>query len=201
MRSSQFEGLIRVLKDLSAEQKRRLQEVLEQGDPEASVLALLESRLGSSPNCHHCGADFKRVQRWGRSHGLQRWRCRNCQRSFNALSGTPLARLRKRMHWLAFAQTLSERLTVAQAAERCGVHPTTSFRWRHRFLRAQMANQDPLGGIVEADETFFRLSFKGAKRWCRPKELAGGGWPIGRGTVWNSVYLICPMRVSDRLTH
>ena len=48
--------------------------------------------------------------------------------------------------------------------ELCGVHPTTAFRWRHRFLRAP-ADDKPrtLSGIVEADETFILESFKG--RW------------------------------------
>ena len=70
---------------------------------------------------------------------------------------------------------MAEGLTVAAAAERCGVHPTTSFRWRHRFLRAETADRERLSGIVEADETFFRLSFKGSRRW------RGDTAPPGRG--------------------
>ncbi|MCB9943170.1 MAG: IS1595 family transposase [Geminicoccaceae bacterium] len=41
----------------------------------------------------------------------------------------------------------------------------TSFRWRHRFLRAGVADAEALSGIVEADETFFRRSFKGSRCW------------------------------------
>ena len=54
--------------------------------------------------------------------------------------------------------------SLAKTAELCGVHPTTAFRWRHRFLRAP-ADDKPrtLSGIVEADETFILESFKG--RW------------------------------------
>ena len=32
---------------------------------------------------------------------------------------------------------------------------TTSFRWRHRFLKAPEAAREALAGVVEADETFF----------------------------------------------
>jgi transposase-like protein len=54
--------------------------------------------------------------------------------SFNALTGTPLARLRKRERWLPYLQCIIESRTVRAAAIIVGVHRTTSFRWRHRFV-------------------------------------------------------------------
>ena len=54
--------------------------------------------------------------------------------------------------------------SLARTAELCGVHPTTAFRWRHRFLSAPGADKPrKLSGIVEVDETFILESFKG--RW------------------------------------
>ena len=54
--------------------------------------------------------------------------------------------------------------SLAKTAELCGVHPTTAFRWRHRFLGAPAADKPrKLSEIVEADETFILESFKG--RW------------------------------------
>lgn len=163
MRADEFELLQGLLSRLTVEQKDRLRVLLSAGDQEAAVVALLESRLSADPRCVHCGAE--RVLRWGISHGLQRFRCRDCRRSFNALTGTPLARLRKKACWLTFAESLSEGLSVKAAAKRCLVAPSTSFRWRHRFLQAKTANSEALSGIVEADETFFRLSYKGSRRW------------------------------------
>ena len=160
-----FELLLGLLEELSVDQRGQLKDALSTGDSEEAVVALIERRLGDRPVCVHCKAAHEKVRRWGKSHGLQRWRCGACNRTFNALTGTPLARLRKKACWLRFAETLSEGLTVKAAAARCGVDPTTSFRWRHRFLRAEITNSEPLGGIVEADETFFRLSFKGSRQW------------------------------------
>lgn len=40
------------------------------------------------------------MHRCGHASGLQRYRCLSCGCSFNALTGAPLARLRKRAHWL-----------------------------------------------------------------------------------------------------
>src|SRR3954453_18085519 len=53
------------------------------------------------------------------------------------------------------------------SAERCGV--STAFRWRHRFLTAPAASPI-LTGIVEADETFVLLSYKGSRAWQRAEQ-------------------------------
>jgi hypothetical protein len=50
----------------------------------------------------------------------RRFRCKGCGgRSFNALTGTPLARLRKKECWLDFGRSLSECETVVASAGRC----------------------------------------------------------------------------------
>jgi transposase-like protein len=122
--------------------------------------------------CPHCQSE--RLGRWGSQSGLHRFRCRDCGKSFNALTGTRLARLRHKEHWLEYSQALIEGLTVRKAAERCGIAKTTSFRWRHRFL-TDIAIQKPTGltGIVEADETYFPLSFKGSRHLPRLSHRRG----------------------------
>jgi len=86
------------------------------------------------------------------------YRCRDCGRTFNALTGTPLARLRHKETWLTFGEALQNADSVRKSAKACGVAVTTAFRWRHRFLCAAKADKPTkLGGIVEADETFFDL--------------------------------------------
>jgi len=43
-----------------------------------------------------------------------------------------------------------------------GMSPNTMLRWRHRFLSAFVSNgQVAMTGVVQADEKFFRQSFKG----------------------------------------
>ena len=116
-----------------------------------------------SRGCPHCAG--REIVGWGRSDGLLRFRCKSCGRTFNALTRTPMAHLRKKEKWLAHAQAMIEGKSLAKTAKLCGVHPTTAFRWRHRFLRAP-ADDKPrsLSGIVEADETSpSSKSFKG--RW------------------------------------
>jgi transposase-like protein len=110
----------------------------------AACIALIEqSARGRS--CPHCHCPHK--QRCGSANGLQRFRCCACHRTHNALTGTPLARLRKREHWLSFLQCVLESRTVRDSARVTGVHRTTSFRWRHRFVAAA-ARDRPAGRPV-----------------------------------------------------
>ena len=125
--------------------------------------------------CPHCAS--RDIVGWGRSDGLLRYRCKACRRTFNALTKTPMAHLRKKEKWLDHAQAMIEGKSLAKTAKLCGVHPTTAFRWRHRFLRAP-ADDKPrtLSGIVEADETFILESFKG--RWSDlPRKARKRGGP------------------------
>jgi transposase-like protein len=125
-------------------------------------LGTMSVKRVESQGCPHCAG--REIVGWGRSHGLMRFRCKSCGRTFNALTRTPMAHLRKKERWLDHARAMIEGRSLAKTAEPCGVHPTTAFRWRHRFLRAP-ADDKPrsLSGIVEADETFILESFKG--RW------------------------------------
>ena len=116
----------------------------------------------ANQGCPHCAG--RAIVAWGGSHGLSRFRCKSCGRTFNALTKTAMAHLHKRERWLDHARAMIEGKSLAKTAELCGVHPTTAFRWRHRFLGAPAADKPKkLSGIVEADETFILESFKG--RW------------------------------------
>ena len=140
-------------------------------DP-AECLALIEAAAAGRP-CPHCAC--ARLHRSGFASGLQRFRCLGCRRSFNALTGTPLARLRKRACWLPFIQCLLESRTVRDAALATGVHRTTSFRWRHRFAPGAARHRPAtLSAIVEADETYRLESQKGSRNLTRPPRQRGG---------------------------
>src|SRR4030042_6255930 len=163
MHVNEFRKLVDEVQNLTPGQRKELIERTRKIDSQQEVLSLLEKRSEGHRRCPHCGHD--RIGRWGTSSGLQRYRCRECGATFNALTGTPLSRLRHKDKWLAYARTLVEGKSVRKAADLCGVHRNTTFRWRHRFLSlVEKDKPDRLTGIVEADETFFQESFKGQKK-------------------------------------
>jgi transposase-like protein len=135
-------------------------------------LRLIEEAFGK-PSCPECGC--QRCQRCGHANGLQRYRCVACRRTFNALTGTPLARLRLRNKWLPYLQCVIESRSVRAAAEQVAVAKSTSFRWRHRFIAAVRREPRPqLSGIVEADETYHQESQKGSRHLTRRPRKRGG---------------------------
>ncbi len=85
--------------------------------------------------CPHCEHD--KLGKWGYASGLRRWKCKSCDRTFNILTKTPLARLRKKEKWLDNANAMTVGKSVRATAKDCAVHPNTAFRWRHRFLELQ----------------------------------------------------------------
>lgn len=142
--------------------------------PDPGPLALAARNRLDRTGCPHCRGH--RLQGWGHASGLPRYRCMDCRRSFNALTGTPLARLRKKEQWAAQAQALITGESLVKAAQRCGVAATTAFRWRHRFLSAPALDKPSrLTGIVEVDETYILESFKGRRAGLpRPAHERGG---------------------------
>ncbi len=143
-------------------------------DGKCDALTAAAGRRVRTRGCPHC--DATDIRPWGRAHGLPRYRCTECRRTFNALSGTSLARLRHKDRWQDQARALMSGESVAEAASRCGVAYTTAFRWRHHFLVAPALDKPTrLNGIVEADETFILESFKGQRdRLPRAARTRGG---------------------------
>ena len=99
--------------------------------PRKDTLGMTSHERVAAQGCPHCAS--RAVVGWGRSHGLLRFRCKSCGRTFNALTKTPMAHLRKKERWLDHARAMIEGKSLAKTAQLCGVHPTTAFRWRHRF--------------------------------------------------------------------
>lgn len=163
MRAREMKHLVAMASRLTPAQRGTLLASLTSGLAHSEALELVQGRLGPKPSCPKCQA--QKVVRNGQADGVQRYKCRGCGVTFNALTGTPLARLRHRDKWLLQAQALDQGLSVRKAAGQMGVHRTTSFRWRHRFLTLpREVKEQALTGVAEADETYVLRSFKGQRQ-------------------------------------
>lgn len=191
MKSEDFKKLVQSLSEMTPHQKQGLANKLRSTRQSEASLSLIEDRLKKQAACPHCSHD--KVVRHGMISGLQRYRCKGCRATFNALTGTPLARLRHKDKWLEYADHIAQGISVRKAAKICGVHSNTTFRWRHRFL-ALPDSQKPLTlvGIAEADETVFLQSFKGQRRGLPRAPRKRGGKAIKRGLSEEQIpVLIC----------
>jgi transposase-like protein len=166
MRTDELKRLRAMLPLLTSAQRAQLLQELAATDGLDVATELVERRAIERQACPKCSA--KRIVRNGSANGLQRYKCRGCGVTFNALTGTPLARLRHRDKWLGQAEAMSDGLSVRKTAAWLGVHRTTAFRWRHRWLtRPAQVKAANMVGVVEADETYELRSYKGQKARLR----------------------------------
>ena len=127
----------------------------------AASLAAIELGVDDERRCPHC-ASAGAVSR-GKARGLRRYRCKACGKTFGALTGTALSGLHHKERWLAFGASLGAGETIREAAERCGIAPSTAHRWRHRFLAAVRQAPDRLAGSSRRTRPSFSRAGRGAE--------------------------------------
>ncbi len=178
MENLKFHETLENLGSCNPYQFRIIQEEIETIKAHKCVSVELETPIGDVI-CPHCNS--KHFQRWGKRSDLQRYRCKSCKKTFNSLTGTPLARLKRKGHWLEYSECLRDSITIRAAAEKCGISVDTSFRWRHRFLtNAKKIKAASLCGVVEANEINFLFSNKGEKGLDRPARKRGNSGKINK---------------------
>ena len=157
----------------SNDERQALHEKLQSIDDIEKVCDIIETRHEQQALCPHCQSS--KYYKHGKANGLKRYKCRECNRTFNALTKTPMSRLRKKGKWLAYLRCMTESKTIRQSARRLEVNNSTAFRWRHRFLSwITLDHPEKLKGVVEIDETYFLESEKGSRKLKRPARKRGG---------------------------
>lgn len=193
MNASDFNSFVAEVRDLSMRQRAKLFELLKGESQYQKTVELIERAASNHLSCPRCRSSQYHLH--GHAHGLQRYRCTHCGRTYNALTGTPMAWLRYKDRWLDFADCMLNSYTVRRAASRCDIHKSTSFRWRHRFLVLSKTDRPQcLRGITEADEMYLLESEKGARHLDRPARKRGGS-AKQRGTSHEQV---CVLVARDR---
>jgi len=129
-------------------------------------------KISNVDSCRHCNSEI--FIKWGRRDGMQRYKCRCCAKTFNCLSGTPLAKLGRREKWIMYANCLKKGLSIRKAATECNIHKNTSFKWRHRFLFNTIdIKTNNMNGIVEIDSMDEIKSYKGSRNMHREPRKRG----------------------------
>lgn len=120
-------------------------------------------RFSDGKVCPHCGGGHI-VRNGKRPDGIQRYKCKDCKKRFVITANSIAFGTRKDLSvWRKYIECLLNGLSIIKSAKNCGISKNTSFAWRHKILDAlrSMVSTMQLAGIVEADETFFSVSYKG----------------------------------------
>ncbi|MDO5536905.1 MAG: IS1595 family transposase [Desulfovibrionaceae bacterium] len=200
---SKFE-VVEALAELSPSDRAFVISQFTSGKGKASLLNLhddvAEKRFAQGRFCPHCQG--RNIVRFGHSHqGAQRYRCNDCRKTFTATTKTIYAHAKNPDLLPAYLVCMKQHLSLRESAKECGVSLRTSFLMRHRILDILAASQPTadLDGIVEADETFLDLSFKGnhtADGFKMPREPhRRGHTSVQRG---NSLNKVCVVTAIDR---
>lgn len=138
--------------------------------------------------CTHCHSN--NVVRFGKysvKAGMntlerQRYRCKDCGKTFTDVTNTPLRGSHLSHKWSDFIQCMIEGYFLRKASELIKVHYVTLFYWRYKILSAlKHMDFDHFSGIVEMDETYFLYSEKGKRNLNGRKARKRGGASRFRG--------------------
>lgn len=176
--------IIKMISALSDEDKEQVKLALTNGENIPTSLNYLatENRFANGRVCPLCGS-INVVRNGHQANGAQRFMCRDCKKSFVATANSVIAGTRKDLSvWEKYICCMMLGLSIRKSAEVCGIHRNTAFYWRHKILDAIRKSFEDmqLEGIVEIDETFFPVSYKGnhkgSKSFKMPREphMRGG---------------------------
>ena len=194
--SALIDSMIHIIPRLNHSERVYLKNILEKTNDFERVCDLIESLQDNKCHCPHCGEH--KVYKHGIVNGLQRYKCRSCNMTFNALTGTPLARLRKKDLWLPYMDCMLKSMTIRSCSSKLDIDKKTAFLWRHRFTKWLYKNAPKeLEGIVETDETYYRYSEKGSKTLQRKPKKRGRD-NVKRGLSKDQV---CVLVACDRSRH
>ena len=124
--------------------------------------------LGRPAACVHCRGVALRS--WGATRaGVPRLRCAGCRRTFTALTGTALARIRRPGRLL---MVLADMLSAAPSscrvlAARLGLDRMTVWTWRGRIALALAATASPARGAAAVAALSLRELRKASREWVR----------------------------------
>ncbi len=196
-----WQHVYRDFSDLSKREQLNLFKAIKEDlypEEEPSIGNLLkdirETRFSGGLACLHCGSVA--VKRNGKYRSRQRYLCKDCGKSFNDMTNTPLPGTKHPDKWLKYFEMMVEGYTLPKIAEKLDIHVSTAFYWWNKILNAirSLGNQD-LKGVVESDETFFLESEKGKKEITHRKARKRGGKANRRGL---SIQQVCVVVAHDR---
>ena len=111
------------------------------------------------PECPYCNS----VEHVG-TKGKKRYRCNSCNRSFVANYNSIASGMKTdALVWMKVLKCMLEYMGMSKTCDYCGITNTTYYHIRNRLFYAMSVflEEVKLYGIIEADNTFVRSSYKG----------------------------------------
>lgn len=141
--------------------------------------------------CPFCGS--KHTVKNGTVKKHQRFICKDCKKTFGYTENTIFKNTKINADTIIkYIRCFINKLSLKACAEECNISILTAFRWRHRILDSLRNMQDrvKLNGIIESDETYTAISYKGNRNI--PRKAHKRGEPAGlRGLSREKACISC----------
>lgn len=163
VKSNTYQAAKELISSLSLEEQQKISLWL-RANPSVSLQDMIDVRETLGVCCPECGKATSLVKYGKTANKIQRYHCKECKITFNSLSYSFISNSKKSFNdWLQYFQCMMEGWSIRKSAEYCGISVRTAFFWRHKILDLirEKLSRIKLDGIVEADDTFIRQSFKG----------------------------------------
>ena len=125
------------------------------------------NQLSNNYCCPYCHSN--KIKKNGFTTKAQQFKCHNCNKNYSIRTNTIFYYSKKSIQvWQEYIEYFSQGLALRKIVEKMDnkINLKTAFYWRHKILKVltKKDDNDKLGGIIEADETFFEESQKGARQ-------------------------------------
>lgn len=152
-----LEQIRELTKQLTQQERQTIMEELK-----IQVTPLTESE-DSPESCPHCSSN--NFIKHSKFHNRPRYMCKNCNRTFTMLTGTPIHGLKKQSLWIDYYKSMIEDgfLPLNKMKKKFGISIQTAFDWRHKTLSALEQSDKKFEGITEIDDIWKLYSQKGRK--------------------------------------
>lgn len=147
--------------------------------------------------CVHCGS-VAFIKNGKDRKGNSRYLCKDCGKSFTALTNTALNGTHKSASvWKEYVKNLLDGLPLEECAKRCNISVRTAFLWRHKILSSlnEQTSEHQYSGLLEMDEMFVRISYKGnhknSKTFVMPRDPHKRGGDGHEQSIKSKAAVLC----------
>jgi transposase-like protein len=171
-----YTEILSLARGLSREEQLQLVVCLTQSYQTNVQSEVLHSRckalINKQEKCPHCGGVH--YYRYGKFGDSQRFKCKDCGKTFCEYTGTWLEGIHKKELVEDYLGLMIEHTSLDKTSKELKINKKTALDWRHKLLSSFEQNTgEEFEGVVESDETFFEHSEKGNRHLARASRKRG----------------------------
>ena len=122
MASNQFQKILHQVTNLNYFQLKKLRHEVESNIADNQVGQAIADHEEGISHCLYCHSS--ELNRWGMTkQGIQRFKCKSCNKTFNALADSPLYRVKNPEKWIEYTKLMWEGTSLRKSAGSKLGHP------------------------------------------------------------------------------